>query len=329
MKFYKRSGYYIFDDTAASGEKHYLSNNSINIQELTTTRLSLSLDIIGRANYQKTMDASEILDFEGVSYGTTVQDVADAMGLSIDVTLQDQDTPVVIAKFNQVHNTTTLAAIGAIDDTSIEVASATGIIVGSYLSIFSPVSVRFMVCEVVSIASAPVIDIDTPLDFAFPIGTNVDVSITNMAVDGSSTTQAFGLRGVGIPPGIELTADVTRIIFECITATSVDLSKFGDIAGGLARGLVLRKRDGEYFNIFNVKTNGRIEGICFDFRTHDAQNQIQGQHGFTARLTWAGQEKMGVVTRLRLGEDLEALVQDALQTITLLNITAEGSIVRP
>ena len=199
MIFYKRSGYYIFDDTAANGEKHYLSNNSINIQELTTTRLSLSLDIIGRANYQKTMDASEILDFEGVSYGTTVQDVADAMGLSIDVTLQDQDTPVVIAKFNQVYNATTLAAIGAIDDTSIEVASATGIIVGSYLSIFSPVSVRFMVCEVVSIASAPVIDIDTPLDFAFPIGTNVDVSITNMAVDGSSTTQAFGCGLIGHP----------------------------------------------------------------------------------------------------------------------------------
>lgn len=334
MKFYKRAGYYIYDDTVASGEKHYLNVNSVNIQELTTTKLLLTLDIIGRPNFQKTLLVSEIVDFEGDVYGTTVQDVADGMGLSIDATLQDQDTPVVISKFNRVHNTTTLAVEGAINDVTIEVASATGIIVGSYLSLFHPVSVRFMVCEVTSIANAPVIDIDRPLDFAFPVGTNVDVGITNMVVDGSGTTQAFGLRGTGSPPGIELTADVTRIIFLCECSSAINLSLFGNFAK-LARGLVLRKRDGSYHNILNVKSNGEIEGICFDFRTHSALNPAQGVDGFSARLTWAGQEKMGVVQRLRLGEDLETLVQDDLltaqsgETITLLEITAEGSIVRP
>lgn len=326
MKFYKRAGYYIYEDGA---EKYYLNVNSVNIKELTTTRLVLYLDLIGHANIQKPFNVPEVLDAEGDVYGTTVQDVADAMGLSLDVTLQDQDTPIVIAEFNQVHDSTTLAAAGAINDTSIIVDDATGIVVGSYIILFSPVSVRFMTCRAISIASAPTIDIDTPLDFAYPSGTFADIAITNMAIDGSTTPQLFGLRGTGTPPGIELTVDVTRIIFECLTATAVDLSKFGDIAGGLTKGLVLRKRDGVYNNVFNVKTNGRIEGICFDFTPHDAQNTIQGQHGFTARLTFAGQNKMGAVIRLRLGEDLEFINQDALQTITMLVLTAEGSVVRP
>jgi len=326
MKFYKRAGYYTYEDGA---DKHYLNVNSVNIKELTATRLVLYLDLIGHANFQKPYDVSEILDAEGEVYGTTVQDVADAMGLGWDVTLQDQDTPKIIVKFNQVHNSTTLVATGAINDTSIIIDDATGFVVGSYLSLFHPASVRFMVCEVVSIASAPTIDIDTPLDFAFPSGTFLDAGITNMAVDGSTTPQVFGLRGTGSPPGVELTADITRIIFECETVGAVNLSTFGDIAGGLAKGLVLRKRDGIYNNIFNVKTNGRIEGICYDFREHSASNPAQGQNGFTARLTWSGQEKMGAVERLKLGEDLEFINQDDLQTIISLTVTAEGSIVRP
>ena len=325
MKLYKRSGYYIYEDN----EKYYLNVNSINFKELTTTRLVLYLDTIGHANIQKVYNVSEVLDVNGEVYGTSVQDVADALGLSTDVTLQDQDTPTVIAKFNQVHNSTTLAAVGAIDDTTITVASATGIVAGSYIILFHPGSVRYMVCEAIDISAAPVIGIDTPLDFAFPIGTFIDVAITNMATDGSTTPQVFGVRGTGAPPGVELTADITRIIFECQTASAVDLSKFGDISGGLTRGLVLRKRDGTYNNVFNVKTNGAIEGICFDFREHLASNPIQGVDGFTARLTFASQGKMGVVQRLRLGEDLEFINQDALQTITVLTVTAEGSLVKP
>ncbi len=334
MKFYKRAGYYIYDDTAASGKKYYLCDNSVNMQEITANRLQLTLDIIGQSNFQKTFNASEIVNADGVAYGTTVQDVADGVGLSLDVTLQDQDTPVSISKFNQVHNSTTLAAAGAIDDRTITVASATGIVVGSYLLMFHPASIRYMVCGVVSIASSPVIDIDTPLDFAFPIGSNCDVAITNMNVDGSSTTQAYGLRGTGTPPGIELTVDITRILFLCECTSPIDLSQFANFVK-LTYGIVMRKRDGTYQNIFNVKSNGAIEGICFDFTEHSALNPAQGVDGFSARLTWAGQEKMGVVQRLRLGEDLEVLIQDDLETaqsgetITLLEVTAEGSIVRP
>ena len=333
MKFYKRAGYYIYDDLAASGQKHYLNVNSVNIQELSSTKLVLTLDLIGRANLQKTLSVSEVLNFDGVVYGTTTQDVADGLGLSWDTTLQDQDTPVTIAKFNKVTNTTTTTSLGAVDDRVINLASVTGISQGSYLLMFHPASVRYMVCEAVSIDTLTV-TIDTPLDFAFPSGTNVDVAITNMKVDGSSTIQAFGLRGTGSPPGIELTVDITRILFLCECTSPITLALFANFAK-LEYGIVMRKRDGTHQNIFNVKSNGAIEGICFDFTEHRALNPAQGVDGFSARLTWAGQEKMGVVQRLRLGEDLETLIQDDLvtaqggETITLLEITAEGSIVRP
>jgi hypothetical protein len=145
-----------------------------------------------------------------------------------------------------------------------------------------------------------------------------------MNVDGSSTVQTFGLRGTGAPPGVQVTALATRIIFQCITAAAVNLTTFGDIVGGLARGLVLRKRNGNLENIFNVKTNGEIDGISLDWTPYVATNPAQGVDGFSARLTFGGLDKIGSVIELPLGEDLEFLVQDNLTGLTKLEIVAEG-----
>lgn len=328
MKFYMRSGYYIYEDGAT---KHYLNVNSVNIKEISSTRLKLFLDLIG-GDISKEYDVSEIQDIDGNIYGTTVRDVADAVGLKTDVTLQDQDTPVLIAKFNMVTNTTVTTSLNAIDDYIINVASTTGMSVGSYLSLFHPASVRYMFAEVTAINTLA-ITLDTPLDFAYPSGTNVDIAVTNMNVDGSSTVKIFGIRGTGSPPGVELTVDITRILFLCSCTSPVNLSLFANFTK-LTRGIVLRKRDGTYHNVFNIKSNGEIEGICFDFETHTATNPAQGVDGFSARLTWASQGKMGVVQRLKIGEDLQILIQDDLataqgsETITLLECTAEGSVVR-
>lgn len=60
----------------------------------------------------------------------------------------------------------------------------------------------------------------------------------------------------------------------------------------------------------------------FDF---DIQSAIgQQQDGFTGRLTFGGQSKMGVVIRLNQGEDLQMLVQDDLSTLDSLSIICEG-----
>jgi hypothetical protein len=250
----------------------------------------------------------------------------------LDVSMQDQHTPSVIAKFNKVTNSTTLASAVSIGDTQATLTSTTGVSVGTYLIFFNPESVRFMTATVISVLSSPTFDIDTPFDFAFPEGTYVDVSTTNLAVNGSVTPQVFGLRGVGTPPGIDLTVDITRLIFSCITTSAVDLSKFANFAV-LTKGIVCRVRNGTYENVFNLKSNREIAGIMYDWTPFASTNPQQGVDGFVSRLTFAGANKIGVTKRLALGEDLQIIIQDDLataqggETITVFEIIAEGHIV--
>ena len=249
-----------------------------------------------------------------------------------DVNIQDQYTPSVIAKFNQVLNSTETVGAVAVGDRSVTLDDVTDVAVGSYLIFFNPVSVRFMTATVVSVLSSPTFDIDTPFDFAYPDGTFCDVSTTNMNVDGSSTPVVFGLRGTGSPPGVNLTVDITRIIISCTTTSTVDLSKFANFTK-LTNGLVVRARNGNYENVANIKSNREMAGLMYDWTPFSATNPQQGVDGFVSRLTFAGQNKIGVTKRLALGEDLEVIIQDDLLTaqggeiITELEIVAEGHIV--
>ena len=246
-------------------------------------------------------------------------------GQSLDVILQDKHDDAIIVYFNQVHNSTTLNGAVSINDRIIIVADATGIVVGSYIILFDPASVRFT-AFFATIVDGLNIHLDSPIDFDYPDGTFVDVAIVDMSVNGSVTPEVFGLRGVGAPPGIELTFDVTRIIISCIASSPVTLSLFANIAA-LTNGLLLRSRNGRFKNVFNVKDNREIKGIMFDFDPSVATNPAQGEDGFVSRLTFAGQNKLGVAIRLPIGEDLETWIQDNLLGITSLRIRAEGHIV--
>jgi len=232
---------------------------------------------------------------------------------AIPVNIQDQHTPVIIAKFSQTHDSTTLASPVVINDRTINITNASGFVVGDYITLFNPDAVRFSLFTAIGV-SGNIITLDTPLDFNYSAGTFVDAGITNMAVDGSTTTQIFGLRGSGAPEGVELSFDVTRVIFTMVTEDPISLSLFGDLTE-LENGLVLRKRDGVYNNIFNVKSNREMANLMYDFTPAVATNPSQGENGFVSRITFAGQNKMGVTIRLETGQDLELLVQDALDAI--------------
>jgi len=246
---------------------------------------------------------------------------------SMPVTIQDQVSPIVITKFSVLEETTTTTAPVAIDDYVIPVTSVTGIVAGKFLSVFDPNSLRFTNFVVVSVTDLNV-TVDRPIDFPYPTGSYMDVGDTDMAVNGAVTPVVFGIRnnaGAIPPPGLELSVDITRIIIQCITATSTDYDLFGDIAA-LTNGIMLRNRNGETFNIFNTKTTGELAGIMYDLTVYDVK---QGTDGFIGRLTFAGQSKMGAVQRLAINEDLELIVQDNLTGLTKLEIVAEGSVVIP
>ena len=110
---------------------------------------------------------------------------------SMPVAIQDQTTPPLFVLANQVTNTTTLAAEATKGDSTITVAASTGVVVGSYIGVFSTDTNRFYQGHVTSIAGDPVIAMDTPLDSTFAIGDTVGVGISNMAVNGAVTPQVF------------------------------------------------------------------------------------------------------------------------------------------
>jgi hypothetical protein len=239
----------------------------------------------------------------------------------VDAVIQDSTSPLFIVKASNLVIETTLTSQTAKDDYIINVTSAASFVVGQYLTIYNVAADRVFFSEILEINTLA-ITLDTPLDFEFIIGSIVSVGDNNMNVDGSVTPVIYGIRNpttADIPSSV----DITRIMFKCLTDTTVDLSMFGDIAGGLERGIVIRRVDGEYQNVLNAKTNGDLKNIMFDFDIEVVGQQ--GQDGFTGRLTFAGQNKMGAVIRIGPNEDLQIVIQDDLTGLDSFTIIAEGS----
>lgn len=273
----------------------------------------------------------------GVTVGTVIigDDTGKIMTLepngSVPVTLQDQHTPVVIVPLSRLEESTTTNGAMTINDYTVTLTSATGVSNGKLITIFDPTAVRFASFRAVGAPVGNIVRLDSPSPFAFPSGSYVDVGDINMAVDGSTTPVVFGVRnnaGAVPPPGLELSMDVTRLMTTGLCDSAVSLQLFGNIAA-LTNGIVLRKRDGEIFNIFNVKSNEGIAAIAFDFNVYASSHPTQGIDGFQSRLTFAGQNKMGVTVRLAINEDLELIVQDDLTGLVSLTMIAEGSLVEP
>ena len=255
--------------------------------------------------------------FETSGVGTEV----DPFRMKTDVTLQDSTAPIIMVPFSQLITETTLTSVTAKDDYIINVADATSFAVGQLLTIYEVSSNRVFFCTILSI-SVLAITVDSPLDFEFGIGSFVSVGDTDLAVDGSTTPQIFGVRNP-TNQDIPLAIDVTRIILSILTATTVDLSAFGDISGGLTKGIVLRKVNDRYNNVFNAKTNHGLKLIMFDIDIQVASGSAQD--GLAGRLTFGGADKLGAVIRLESTEDLQLIVQDDLSSLESFSIIAQGS----
>ena len=321
-KMFRKGGYFYIVDTSAANREY--SQIATEVQITRSTDASTSFYVKNVPNF--TTDAialANIQDENGTAYV-----LADFVKFyqqvgSVDVNIQDSDSPLLIMPMTKnVADTTTTGAV-AVDDTVIPVADATGFAVGQILTIFNVAADRITYGKILSIATLD-ITIDTPLDYAYPSGSIVTVGADDMAVDGSVTPQIFGIRNPDTG-SIGSTYDVTRIIIKMLCATALDLSKFGDIAGGITKGIVLRKKDGEYRNIFNAKTNGDLKNLMFDFSIEAASGSQQD--GATGRLTFGGQEKLGAVIRLAPDEDLQLIIQDNLSTLSTMRVYAQGSLV--
>lgn len=314
--------------------KIYLENDRITVQEegVRDTRYFNSIDyeiddttVYIRGHYYQYIKKYEVLfaDFQDGD-GNVVTDIpaylSSTSKVKADVSIQDSTSPEIIANLSSIVAETTLTAeVGDITTfvTDINVVSVTGLAVGQYLSIFSIPSNRFYVGQILAINSL-VVSLDTPLDFNHPIGAFVTGGSRNMAINGSVTPQIFGLRNTDEVIGVSM--DITRLMIYGETNALGTLEKFGDIAGGLTKGVVIRKVDGSYKNIINWKTNGDMSNTMYDFKLVPAAGNAQD--GFVGRFTLA---KLGSVIRLAPGEDLQVIIQDDLSSLVNFSIQAQGS----
>jgi hypothetical protein len=334
MEFYKVGDYYHYHSSIIN---EHLHPSRISVKEMEDGRIRFSLDIVGRSknlDIQEHFTPNEITDRFGVPYGTNVYDILAKVNTGTDVNVSDQTTPAIIAPFNLIRTSTQLTNAVQVNDYQITVDNVglADTLINNYLVFFHPASERFTQAFIKDV-TGNVLTLDRLIDFAYPAGTFIDIGTINLANAGVGASLAnpvtFGLRGTGAPPGVDITFDVTRLLLTARTDTAVDLAKFCDIPQ-LENGILFRRRDGETRNIFNIKSNGGIKAIAYDWEPYSAQNLNQGQHGMGSRLTFSGQNKIGVAIRLPIGDDLECIVVDPeIASISELSIIAEGHITNP
>jgi len=253
--------------------------------------------------------------FEEVSIkGTTgvIAEVEDNDGQGcLAVCVQDQATPSFDLYFVQGSAApTTIATQVAIGDTDIDVVAS--ISAGTYVGIFHPAEGRFFFAEVLAVAGTGpfTITVDNPSDFAFEVGDNVQPTTRDMLVDGTlATPEIFEIQG---PGSGALAIDITRLMFAFTCTSQPDDSLFANIAA-LTNGLVIRRKDGTYRNIANIKSNSDFANLAYDI-VYTNRTTPASTFGVRIRWSFGGQDKHGVVIRLATGESLQILIQDTLTT---------------
>lgn len=239
----------------------------------------------------------------------------------IPVNIQDQTTipldeyfTYTLSSFSLSSNT---GASGFTVGTFIYDFNATaghGINVNDEIVLIDNIGNRVLYAKVLAVA-VNLITIDRPIDYDFPITTIGNIVSTNMAVDGSVTPQIFTLKDGN------LTNDIVRCFLIMTNNVAMDYSRFGGLFA-LPRGLVLRIINTFQKTIFCFKSDAEISQFCYDLQY--APKAPAGEYGLSARITFGGQDKHGVVLRIDQNDSLQWVVQDDLTGLISLRISAQG-----
>lgn len=228
--------------------------------------------------------------------------------------------------FIQLKEFHTLAVDVAVNEYVFNIVDATGIVVGDWLGIFSSDTTnQFYFGEVLAVVGNAV-TMDRPFDFAFEAGDTLVNTTRELNVDGSVTPSVFVVQGPGNVSGQAV--DIIRIMIQITCDSLPDFGKFGDISGGLTKGIVLRINNGITKNIWNVKTNYEFANLAYDLAIYDRANPAEGVFGLACRYTFGGRDKHGTVVRIFPGQSLELWVQDDLTSLLSFRIIAEGRLVK-
>lgn len=224
----------------------------------------------------------------------------------LGVFIQGQTTKPLSLPFVTNRVPFTLAQNAVVNSRTITAVAGHGIVVGDVIELSD--SGYFLVCKALIVAGN-VITLDQPVNYPYTTDEEAVKASDNLLVDGSVTPVIFSLK-----PNLVQAGDITSVNFELIDDLPMDFLTFGGVPA-LTNGVVIRinNGNGNYFNLFNVKSNGDIieQSVSHNFlipRTGVTE------YGFASRVVWAGQENHGVVIRLdgSLNESLEIVIQDNL-----------------
>lgn len=233
----------------------------------------------------------------------------------IPVNPQDQTTPPVDAYFTESISTFSLdgdtpVSTLTVIELTFDVVAGHGIAPGDEILLLNEPNNKSLFAVVKTVA-VNTITIDRPIDSAYPSGANGRIVNTEMAVDATpAAPRLFTVRAGDIP------IDATRMIVSMICASTPDDSKFGDLSA-LTNGMYFRIVNGFQKTVFNFRTNGEIKNFCYDLTYSDKAGG--GNHGVSARISYAGPSKHGVAMRVVGPDDaLQWGIQDGLKTPTAL-----------
>lgn len=283
-------------------------------------------DFIERGDQHIKVSSGDGSDEDPFVISTSMDGVTLEPNGSIPVTLQDQTTPPVISYLNQLKVQTAFAVQAVVGSYTITVDSTAGMAVGDYLSLYSLLGNGYQDAWIVGLPGGNVIELSNSVVYAYEVGQHVVAGEHDLSTaSGAVTPQAYNLKTGD--PGLDLTVDITRIMVQITCLTDATFDAFGDIAGGLLRGCVLQRTDGVTQNIFGWRSNAELANVCYD-TTFFNSTHPQAVNGLAARLTFAGQNKLGVVLRMAPNEDIQVIVQDDVTSLLDFNVIVEGSIVQ-
>lgn len=238
---------------------------------------------------------------------------------AVDVNVQDQISDIIDLYLCRHIADITLASGVGIADYQLTLVAGHGVVVGNILCFKE--NHRFLQVIVTAVATN-LITIDSPFDYAYTTDALVYVSEHDAAslAGTQGTPQIYNLS-----PPVGTTWDIVRLLFHIEDSTVMDDGTFGGMTA-LTNGVVLRKRDGTYKHILNVKTNGEFAQRAYD-REYIAKPPAGTGHSMNVRRTFGGQSKNGVVIRLAPGDYLEVLVQDDITPLDHFHIIAQGHVV--
>lgn len=247
---------------------------------------------------------------------------------SIDVALQDQTTPTLFMKAIIEEGTFTLLIDLLVGDTKFDLSPGHGVSVGDVIEFYS--DTRWLQAHVIGLIGDE-IEIDQPIDYAYPSATTVCYrGLDELNVNGSVTPVIARIKNVDLL----LSWDITQVDVYLQDATDMDNAMFGGLGSALANGVLWRGKkivDAStiYKNSFIAKVNADMVLLANNFAFND--RAPSGSFSLSLKKLLGGQDNLGVVFRMVMGEnaELQVIIQDNLTGLEAFWVRYEGSVVLP